>query len=788
MNAVLFAVLTSLALAAPASQAKKKSPTKLDSWNSTKMEGAAILGELKVQSGDYSGARMNFGKSLTTSVEVHDPLSPVVALDLLRSAQLAASRGEVNEARGHLEILISRYPDSDYAFKGQQLLALIDRGEKVRFDDEEGVTLEPQTTSSGSKLSRVRQALQTGRWRDGLTLCREFLESNPDHELASEARLLEGLLYLAIQPAKAAPILTRVARSGPPGLRSRAAYALGAAAVSMRNCSWIEEDIPDTVPAGADKWAVAGLVWNAACDELKGRDDAAARKYRTVAESVFETPVKAYALAALAGRQDRDKDYGAALKLMDKAVSEAERFGLTDVSNAAALSRGHLLYKMRRYREAAEAYEAFAGAYPSDPNRTLALYQRGLALKWAGDSREAIRGFESLLARHPDTVYAPDARLQLGLLYGDANQTQKAVAQYRQMAEGGKDNRRESILLEAQLHYNHKRYTSAIPLYWRFLEEHPGDARRAEVGTLLLTSYWVGDRESPDFLKAAEAFPNHPIVKNLRWNLAAQAHKQGECAKAVALLEKYEMEYPDSPRKEEGLMLRGECYYDLREFQPSAQAFTELIRRFPKSARARDALFKRGLALHDAGDFEGSAASLKLIRGKDRLAQDAAYNAALAELKTGSQAKALRSLEQFATDWPKHPRVGWAYFRIGELREALGQYAGAALAYAKATENKTQALFNMGRCYERVKKKADAKKAYEGLGRRRPFDDPHRLHGLMRLALIYELENKARKATRIYSDILKYAPQGEVLELARKRLLSLSKDGSLAAGAQERLE
>ncbi|MBI4677021.1 MAG: tetratricopeptide repeat protein [Elusimicrobia bacterium] len=779
---------------------KSKKAASLDGWDSLKMEGSAILGELKLQSGDYSGARETFGESLETSVNLRDPSSPVMALDLYRSALLAAGRGEVDEARGHLEILINRYPDSEFAVKGRQLLALIDRGDKVRIEGEEPVELEPLGARPGAKLSRIRASLRKELWRDALGQTRGFLAASPDHELAGEARLLEGLLYLKVQPAKAAPVLTRVARGGPSHLRSRAAYLLGSAAVSLRNCSWLAEDLPD--PSGPvlrtdtprpdrwqrapdrwqrapDRWQRAGSVWAAACDDLSGRPESAEVKYRSVAESAGETPLKAYALAALAQAAARQQEYGSALMLMDKAVSEADRHDLDDVAAVAALSRGHLLYKLRRYREAALAYGAFAGAYPQDPNRTLALYHRALALKWAGDNRSAIQGFESLIVRFPETVYAPDARLQLGLLYDETGHSQKAVESYRRMAEGGLENRRESLLLEAQHHYNRKRYLSAIPLYWKFLAEFPDDPRQAEVATLLLTSYWVGSKDDPGFLKAAEMFPDHPIVANLRWNLAAQAHRQGDCRKAVPNLQRFEAEYPDSPRMEEGLMLKAECLYELKDYRLAADAFTELIRRYPRSKRVRDARFKKGLALHGAGDFSASAAAMRLVGGSDSLAADAAYNAALSAVKTGDKAEALASLEGFVNDFPRHPRAGWAFFKLGELREGAGRHAAAALAYGQATENRSQALFNMGRCYERIKDRLEAKKAYEALLKARPANDSHRLNGLARLGLFYELEGKFKKAAQVYADILKNAPQGDILELARKRLLALTKDGSL---------
>ena len=72
------------------------------------------------------------------------------------------------------------------------------------------------------------------------------------------------------------------------------------------------------------------------------------------------------------------------------------------------------------------------------------------------------------------------------------------------------------------------------------------------------------------------------------------------------------------------------------------------------------------------------------------------------------------------------------------------------------------------------------KAAYERLKSLSPNDDPARLSGLLRLALMLELEDKPQLAAPLYTEILKRAQRGDqTFETARKRLESLSGDKSL---------
>src|SRR5438045_4035289 len=116
MKNLLLAVL----LAIPAQAARRKvavqeDEPKKETYSAMAAEAKAIMGEMKYQHGDLQGAGETFKDSLNSARSQMTPQDHVIGLDLYRTAELAARRGDFNTARKNLDILLSRYPDSDYS-------------------------------------------------------------------------------------------------------------------------------------------------------------------------------------------------------------------------------------------------------------------------------------------------------------------------------------------------------------------------------------------------------------------------------------------------------------------------------------------------------------------------------------------------------------------------------------------------------------------------------------------------------------------------------------------------
>lgn len=753
-----------------------------DSYQSLDMEARAIMGELKLQSGDVSGASRDYGRSLELGKRVDSPKDDVAALNHYRSAEIALQRGEFSEAKRHLDILVTRYPRTDWGERGQRLLDELPREGSRRLEqpsaDEPYVPALPSSTPEEA-LGRLRAAVDSGLVDEGLAEGYDFRRRYPEHAARPEVELACAGLHLRRGEAeRAARLLTPLAAGRGP-MRGRAVHLLGAAYTALGRDADVLRAVPDAdASAVADRWVALAQVWRAGAEQRMGKREESAERFRAVSASGHDSPVRAYALAAVAADWDRKGRPERARDALSRSAKEAERWGLDDVRESAVLSSAHLLRRQGKTAEASSAYADFAARFPRSPLRPRALYERGLMLKKLGLAPQAVKSYQEIVDRHPNSVFAADAHLQLGQLLTEEGESEQALYHYKAMAKASeaKDADREALLLMAQVHYNKKRYRDAIPLYRRYLETASPGARTKEVEGLLLMSVWQNDRHDPELAALVARYPDQPLVARIRRDLAASAYKRGDWKEAETLLRQQIESEPRSPQVHDWRWYRAEALRQLDYGADAVDAYRRFLQTAPQDdGRRRDASSRLGALLFDAGDHAGAAQAYAGVGGDDEEAADAAYNRALALTKAGREADAAKALAAFAAKFPGHEKAGWAWLTAGKSREDAGDLAGAASAYAQA-----KAWYPLGRLEEKRKRVAQAKLAYERLKPMRPPEDPSRVAGLLRLALLLELEEKPRQAAPLYGEVMRHAERGgQTWETARKRLEALTSDKSL---------
>lgn len=740
-----------------------------DNYATSRMEAQAVLGELRYQHGDLSGADATFHDSLDSSTGQNTPQAHVVAHDLYRTAELAIRRGDLGKGKRNLEILVSRYPETDWAEKAERLLAALERGERGA-EDEASVSPLGEATPEG-RLRRLQAALRAGSYEDALGWCDDFLERHPDHKSSDEVRLARAVLRLRDKDSAGA---LNDLRTKDPALRGRAAYLAGVALLEGNRAQDVLRAVPAADPSKTwDRWLSLAQVWRGAALERLGRPAEAELAYARVAALQEASPARSYAIAGLAAFRDRAGRLDEAAALLRRAAAEAARFGQEELSAMCRLSEAHVLYRQRRLDDAADAYGSFALSRPRHPQRTSALFYQGLSLKKLGREREALKAFSALVKLHPESVYARDAHLQLGQIYAAGGDSQKAEEHYR--ALGGA----EALLLSAQVHYNAKRWSEALALYWRYLETDADAKKHDEIADLILTAS-LASGEGVE--KALDKFGSRPVAAQLRWTLGRKAFSGGDAKGAAEHLSRLLADFPRTPHKTEARLLLAETLMKLGRPGEASALYREFLAAAPKHKEARRARFRLGAALHESGRHREAADAFLKVGGKDEMAADAALNHALAVAKAGDKKGVLASYEAFLRVFPKHSKVPGIWFEVAELREAAGRPAEAIEAYAKAPPpRRAEALFATGRCQEKLGKKASAMKTYARLQELRPENDLHRINGLLRLGLMTELDAPL-KAMRLYADVMKNAPRSSPsFETARRRLQELTNDGSLLA-------
>lgn len=712
----------------------------------------------------------------------------LAALSLYRSAELALRQGEYAEARRVLKVLIERYPSDEWALRGRRMLEAVPGADlpSPPAADAPYVPAMPATTPEDA-LTRLRAAVGAGRDDQALGDAYDYLRRYPDRKDRFEVGLAIAALHLRRgEPDRALKYLTPLARSPgrEPRLRTRAVHLLGGALTALGRDADVLKAVPAADPAAVkDRWLALAQVWRAGALEKMGRKDEAGELYRAIAASDVESPVRAYALAAIAADWDRQGKPDRARDALARASAEAARWRFDGLRDALELASANELTRARRLDEAADAYLDFARNFPKSPLIAQAYYERGLALKRLGRTEDAVKSFEALLGRAPDSAYAADAHLQLGQLDTELGRTADALAHYRKMGKTSeaKDADREALLLMAQVHYNAKRWSEAVPLYRRYLKGAPEDAKTTEVQGLLLASMWQADHDDPELMILAAKLPDHPLAAQIRWQLAAAAYKRKNWAGAEELFRLQIESDPHSPRLAEARFYRAESLRQLGgRVSDAVDAYRRFLSAHPKDPRAREAEMRLGALLYESGDAAGAAGAYARVAGDDADAADAAYNRALALSKAGKDAAP--TWESFAGRFPRHAKASGAWWNAARLREDARDWEAAAKDYEKAAgpNERAKALYALGRLREKLKLTGPAKSAYEQLKSVTPADDPSRLAGLLRLGLMLELADKPREAAPIYAEVVRRAEKGSPgFETARKRLEALTQDKSL---------
>jgi tetratricopeptide (TPR) repeat protein len=630
-------------------------------------------------------------------------------------------------------------------------------------------------------LGRLRAKAAAGRDDQALGEALDFLKRYPDRPERGEVALAAGALRLRRGEAeRAVEALTPLAADAGAPTRSRAIHLLGAALNALGRDRDILKSVPAADPAAtSDRWLALAQVWRAAALERLGRKEESAELYRAIVASGQKSPVRAYALAAVAADWDRRGRPERARDALKRAQAEAAGDGLADLSDALTLASAHALTRARKLEGAQKAYADFAERSPDSPLLAQALFERGLVLKRLGRKEEAASDFESLLKSRPNSAYAGDAHLQLGQIDAELGRSDEAVAHYQAMgrASEGRDAGREALLLSAQVHYNAKRWADAVPLYRRYLADAPKDAKTKEVQGLLLVCLWQTNREDPQVAQLAAALPEHPLVAQIRWDLAAKAYKSRDWASAESLFRRELEAEPRGPRAADARFYRAEALNQLGRTDDAIDAYRRFTRLSARDQRVSSAWMRLGVLLDGAGRHVEGAEAFSHVAGAD--AADAAYDRAAALAKAGRASAS--AWESFAARFPAHEKAASALLSAAKLREEAKNDDGAVADYEKAAAGRNErarALYAVGRIHEKHKKRAAAKAAYLRLKDASPPGDPARLAGLLRLALLLELEDKAAEAAPLYRDVAANAEAGSKLsDTARRRLDALGQNG-----------
>jgi tetratricopeptide (TPR) repeat protein/S1-C subfamily serine protease len=328
------------------------------------------------------------------------------------------------------------------------------------------------------------------------------------------------------------------------------------------------------------------------------------------------------------------------------------------------LERGNQLWRLRRYSEAIQAFEAAIKQKPKFIH--LAYYGKGLALGWSKKYPEAITALQQAVKSQPDFV---PAWLYLSVVYRDSNQLDKALAAIDkaiQLQPNNPNLYNEKWAVLSAL----KRYKEAAAAINKAIELSPRAAFYLNQG---IVRNDLGDKQGAidDFNQAIKFNPN----------LALAYYN------------------------------RGIVRYELGDKQGAIDDFNQAIKFNPNLA---EAYYNRGIVRYELGDKPGAIDDFnQAIKFNPNLAL-AYYNRGIVRYELGDKQGAIDDFNQAIKI---NPNLAQAYYNRGNARDDLGDKQGAIDDYNQAIKfnpNLAQAYGNRAYVYYQL---GDKQKAREDLQR-----------------------------------------------------------------------
>jgi TolA-binding protein len=452
----------------------------------------------------------------------------------------------------------------------------------------------PATTDEGDEQYRFLAGLiEKGLFELAVEEGTSFLRDHADHDKAELARYrLATALFELDRHAEASPHFGALADARGFEYRAECAFRLGQCELTRERYDRAQRAFEAVLQLGQDYLKGSATFFLGETAFRRGDHAAAQTAYRRVVRS---HPGSDYVPAARRGLvwcawEEHE---------VDATVERARTFlsNHADAENADEIRvlLGEALLEKGAPDEALAAFGSVRTPAFGDAMRRGA----GFAYAARGDHARAAQEFGRLVAEHPESRFADEARLQVGiqtLRSGDAPGAARAL---REPAGSGQP---EALYWLAQAQSEDGKHQAALRSLERALERDPDDALRGRIqvarGDVLNA---LGRTEA-----ALEAYESGGSEYAL-YAAAVAALNDDEPGKAVQLIGRLFERHPESSYGLQALLVRGEAHFAREELERAARDFRAVLAGDADPALDAQALNRLGWCRYLAGDLDGAS-------------------------------------------------------------------------------------------------------------------------------------------------------------------------------------
>jgi len=475
-----------------------------------------------------------------------------------------------------------------------------------------------------------------------------------------------------------------------------------------------------------------------------------------------------------------------------------------------AFSSAVQLYHHRLYADAMTAFDAYRAAHPEDPQAGESLYLEAQAALAQQRDEEALRLFDDFHRRYPGHPRAADAQLSLAQYLIDEGNTAAARRQLSSLANNPTSPAQgaRALYLLGRTEREQGDLEQALAYFDRVRSEYPNSpVAPAAFYALGATQVRLEryDQAAQSFEQLGETFPSSPYARNLGTALGEVYYRLERYDEAATELEAQLTELECTQRARAHFLL-AEAYNQMRAGEDAVVHYRRVIDQHTGTPYVGPA--KYGLAWHylRGGEYQQAADGFSRVRSEhsgrladealyyeavsraqigetdraielyrtaaqqaasSRLASEALYESGLLRYQTERFGAAAASFRALVRDYPTDPRVGDAYYWLGnsylaneELDRALTAYNQAADRDAAPDSLLEEVQFQKGWAQYQDERFGEAASSFLSLSESSPNSERGRDALFWGADSYFQLENFGRAQT-LFRRYLDEHPEGD---------------------------
>ncbi len=424
------------------------------------------------------------------------------------------------------------------------------------------------------------------------------------------------------------------------------------------------------------------------------------------------------------------KNYQAALVSLDKIKNRDA--SIRQAYQRVAFFRGIELFQNLNYNEAIEKFTLSLN-YP-EFNRSLSA----LGLYWRGESFYRIEKFEKALNDYNRFVLSPGAfslpefqmaHYNLGYTYFKLKDYDNAIIWFRKFTSNNA-NRPTQFLGDAfnrigDSYFIQRKYWPSLDWYEKAFLTNTIDADYA----LFQRGFTFGLVERPQkkietLILLTNQFPQSSYIDDAQFELAETYMALGQTNDAVAAYGRIEKDFPGSSYYVKALVQLGLAAYNQNENQRAMQFYKRVVEGYPNTPEAKNALLGLRNIYVDLGnvnaffEYTSRLGSLGNVSVAER--DSISFISSERLYLSGDCQRAIQSLDQYLTNFPKgnfvlhaYYYLGDCYFRSGNLEKSLESVT--QIIQQPKNQFTVQAILTASQIYTRQQRFAEAYETFDML-------------------------------------------------------------------------